>query len=240
MRPNIFIRDEFIAKVNISEDTLKEWEKKNLIKPVGYTDTQIPVYSESSIEKVTHIQNLMGLGYGLEEIKKIVKKVGLPKVNNDHNDHTKYDEYLTVGSLAERVGVSPRTLKHWEDKGIIEPEIRSEGGFRLYPEVYVYLCNLIIDLQLFGYSLEEIKVISNYFRDLRTIQKNSEALPKTDVVAKLEAMLKEINVLYNKMALLKEGIQRWDDLLKKRKKEIVNLKNQIQKKVESNEGEKNE
>ena len=137
MRPNIFIRDEFIPKVNISEDTLKEWEKKNLIKPVGYTDTQIPVYSESSIEKVTHIQNLMGLGYGLEEIKKIVKKVGLPKVNNDHNDHTKYDEYLTVGSLAERVGVSPRTLKHWEDKGIIEPEIRSEGGFRLYPEVYV-------------------------------------------------------------------------------------------------------
>ena len=110
--------------------------------------------------------------------EKIIKKVGLPAAAGDTKkkpaDKT---NYLTVGNLAEKLDVSPRTIKHWEEKGIIEADLRSQGGFRLYRDYYILLCNLIKDLQLFGYSLDEIKKVSDYFRTFIGIRDNPDELP---------------------------------------------------------------
>jgi DNA-binding transcriptional MerR regulator len=179
---------------------------------------------------------LAELGYDLEETQKIIKKVGLPQKKTGEKASSEKDRYLTVGDLAERSGVSPRTIKHWEDKGIIEPDMRSEGGFRLYSEAYIHLCQLIRDLQLFGYALEEIKGASGHFRDLMTVRAGMEALSKADVEAKLEAMLGDIQAFFEKMELLKEGIARWDKLLRKEKKDILNLKAKNQKRIGTPQG----
>jgi len=238
MKENVLILDEFIARVHITKKTLKEWEKLHLINPAGYTDNKIPLYLDNTINEVKHIQKLLELGYNLEDIQRIIKKIGLPSVSNGKVSQTKLGQYLTVGNLAERVGVSSRTIKYWEDKGIIEPDTRSEGGFRLYSEAYVYLCKLIKDLQLFGYTLEKIKSISDYFRDFLNFQKDFKLYSKAKVDRKLDSMLEEVQILFEKMNLLKEGIQRWEDLLKKKKKEILNLKNQNQKRSEKQKGSK--
>jgi len=229
MKKNLFILDEFCRKANVSKRLLQEWEKFRLIAPVGFTDDKIPLYSDSSIEKATNIQKLLELGYEMKDVQRIIKKIGMPKSSDKKESDMPSNQYLTVGNLADRIGVSPRTIKHWEDKGIIEPEMRSDGGFRLYPEVYVFLCKLIKDLQLFGYSLEEIKMISDHFRDFITIQNNLQSYKKTEIEAKLESMLQEIQMLFEKMKLFKEGIQRWGDLLNKKKKEILNLRLRIEK-----------
>ncbi|MGB7294041.1 MAG: MerR family transcriptional regulator [Candidatus Aminicenantales bacterium] len=224
MNKNIFTRDEFIAKFELEETSLREWERAKLLRPVGFTDDKAPLYSEEMTSRIAHIQKLTDLGYETEEIQKILKKVGLPKAVENKKRPEDPDQYLTIGNLAERVGLSPRTIKHWEDKGIIEPDMRSEGGFRLYSGVYIYLCELIRDLQLFGYTLEEIKERSDYFRYFLAIQENLEAFPKPEVTSKLDAMLMEIKALSDKMKLLDKGIRRWEDLLKKKRKEILGLK----------------
>ena len=102
--------------------------------------------------------------------------------------------------------------------------MRTEGGFRLYPESYVFLCQLIRDLQLFGYTLEEIKAVSDDVRDFLAIEADLDAFPRAEVETKLEAMLAAIEALHEKMKLLEEGVDRWEDLLKKKKKEILGLK----------------
>lgn len=240
MNKSIFTRDELVAKVNISAKTLREWEKLKLLKPAGFTEDKIPLYAEEVVEKIGPIQRLTELGYEPEEIQKIIKKVGLPKAVQKKDKAKGADQYLTVGDLAERVGLSPRTIKHWEDKGIIEPDMRSEGGFRLYSNAYIYLCKLIKDLQIFGYTLEEVKDISDYFRDFLAIQDNLESYPQAEVSRKLDAMLSEIKVFLDKMDLLKEGIERWEDLLKKKRKEISNLRSKNQKRAEKSKGDENE
>ncbi len=229
MNKKIFTRDEFIAKFELREAALQEWERAKLLKPVGFTDDKVPLYSEEMMARISHIQKLTDLGYGTEEIQKILKKVGLPKTVEKKRKPKDSDDYLTIGNLAERVGLSPRTIKHWEDKGIIEPDMRSEGGFRLYSGVYIYLCELIRDLQLFGYTLEDIKKASDYFRYFLTIQENLDAFPKAEVSSRLDDMLAEIKVLFDKMNLLEKGIRRWEDLMKKKKKEILELKHKNQK-----------
>lgn len=229
MNKDVFTRDEFIARFALREATLREWEKARLLRPVGFTDDKVPLYSEEMMVRIASIQKLTDLGYGTEEIQKIIKKVGLPKSAGKKRRAKNSDPYLTIGNLAERVGLSPRTIKHWEDKGIIEPDMRSEGGFRLYSGVYIYLCELIRDLQLFGYTLEDIKKISDHFRYFLAVRENLDAFPKGEVSNRLEAMLAGTKVLAEKMSLLQKGIKRWEDLLKKKKKEILDLKSKNQK-----------
>lgn len=246
MTKNFLIRNEFIEKAKISEKVLKEWETFKIIKPVGFTEDNLPFYSPQAVEQVNNVKKLLDMGYMVEDIQKILKKVGLPKNSGDSEKSARLKKHLTIGGLAERVGVSARTIKHWEDKGIIEPDMRSEGGFRLYSQVFVYLCNLIKDLQLFGYSLEQIKTISDYFREFLEINKNIETYPGEETEKKLEAMLTAIEELRAKMNLLKEGISRWEELISKKKKEINNLKKRNQKREkpkkeeEENKGENHE
>jgi len=229
MRNSIYTRDEFLARFEFTESSFKEWEELKLVKPAGFTDDKVPLYAGETAEKARHIQRLAELGYKLDEIEKIMKKVGLPKAAEKKRKPDDPDQYLTIGNLAERVGLSPRTIKHWEDKGIIEPDMRSEGGFRLYSGVYVYLCELVRDLQLFGYTLEEIKSASDHFRYFLGLQENLEPFPKAEVSTRLDAMLTDIKLLFDKMDLLEKGIKRWEDLLKKKRKEILDLKNKNQK-----------
>jgi hypothetical protein len=99
---------------------------------------------------------------------------------------------------------------------------------------------LIKDLQLFGYSLEEIKVISDLFRDYVAINNNLNVYSREENARKLDEMLEKIQILFEKMRLLKEGIDRWEDLLRKKKKEVMSLIEQNQKRARKNERKKNE
>jgi DNA-binding transcriptional MerR regulator len=236
MDKDIFTSTELVSRTGVSEEILGCWIKDKLVRPAGFTDNRTPLFSEETVARLQNILKLQELGYELDEIQKIMKKFGLPRTQHKRSGKSDLEQYLTVGSLAEMAGVSPRTIKHWEDKGIIEPDMRSEGGFRLYSKGYVHLCKLIQDLQLFGYTLEEIKAISDYFRDFLGFQERLESFDKNEVAAKLEAMLAGVQALYDKMRLFREGMERWEDLMKKKKKEILNLKGKNQKRPGMSEG----
>jgi DNA-binding transcriptional MerR regulator len=224
MNKIILDREKLKARLEITEDMLRDWEQMKLLKPDGMTHDNLPMYSKHTVETGIHIKNLLDLGYGVTDVRRIIKKVGLPKLEIAQDKQARLREFLTVGDLAERVGVSPRAIKHWEDKGIVEPDMRSEGGFRLYSENYIYLCQLIRDLQLFGYSLEEIKDISDHFRDFLTIREHLQTYPKEGTEEKLNEMLRKIQIFFDKMELYKEGQQRGEELLRKNKREIMSLR----------------
>jgi DNA-binding transcriptional MerR regulator len=223
MNKDVLTLQDLAAGAGIPAERVAEWTKAKLLKPDGYGENKAPLFSAAGLEQVLLVQRLADLGYGTEAILKIVKKVGLPHDGHGRKKAAGKDRYLTVGNLAERSGVSPRTIKHWEDKGIIVPDMRTEGGFRLYSGSYVFLCQLIRDLQLFGYSLEEVRAVSDDVRTLLAIEADPEAYPEAEVEKRLAAMLEAIRDLGDKMKLLEEGIERWRDLLKKKKKDIVAL-----------------
>lgn len=240
MQKSIYEKDELLKKVAINDTDLNNWERLKLVSPVGYSDEKVPLYSGDMVEKIIHIKRLLDFGYGLGEIQKIIKKVGLPTKVNENTKQNGEQDYITVGQLAEQIGVSPRTIKHWEDKGIIEPDMRSEGGFRLYSRNFVFLCELIRDLQLFGYSLEEIKVVSDLFKDYLTICEHLNDYSCEEVSQKIDLMSAEVKTLFEKINLLKKGIQRWEDLLKKKKKEIATLQSRNKKRLKTEEKPDNE
>ncbi|MFC2155152.1 MerR family transcriptional regulator [Acidobacteriota bacterium] len=238
MANSFLARKELIEKSRISEKVLNEWEEIRIVKPAVFTEDKIPFYTQQTIDHINKIRKFVEIGYTLEEIQRILKKVGLPKHSEEYGNSNKLKKHLTIGGLAERVGVSTRTIKHWEDKGIIEADMRSDGGFRLYSEIYVYLCNLVKDLQLFGYTLEEIKNISYLFRTFLTIEKEINAYSVEETEKELDTMCREIETLNLRMNLFKQGIQRWEELISKKTKEINALKKKNQKREQGKKGEK--
>ncbi|WGS48269.1 MerR family transcriptional regulator [Paraburkholderia sp. D15] len=62
---------------------------------------------------------------------------------------------LTVRDAAERLGVTPRTLKYYEERGLASPT-RSEGRYRLYDEDDLKRFGRILRLRSLGFSLQGI------------------------------------------------------------------------------------
>jgi DNA-binding transcriptional MerR regulator len=65
-------------------------------------------------------------------------------------------ERFRVGDLAERVGLSVRTLHHWDEVGLFRPSERTEAGHRLYSEADLSRLQRILSLRQLGLSLAEI------------------------------------------------------------------------------------
>ncbi|MFA5605729.1 MAG: MerR family transcriptional regulator [Leucobacter sp.] len=65
-------------------------------------------------------------------------------------------EMMHIGELAERTGLSLRTIRHYDEIGLLTPSGRSEGGFRLYTEEDHDRLMLIRRMKPLGYSLEQM------------------------------------------------------------------------------------
>lgn len=64
---------------------------------------------------------------------------------------------MHIGEVAERVGLSLRTIRYYEEIGLISPSARSQGGFRLYLEADVARLQLVKDMKPLGFSLDEMR-----------------------------------------------------------------------------------
>lgn len=83
---------------------------------------------------------------------------------------------LQVGAVADRLGLSVRTLHHWEEKGLVTPSHRSTGGFRLYTESDIERLLLIRRMKPLGFSLEEMRELLDAFATLADDPSDAVAL----------------------------------------------------------------
>ena len=68
---------------------------------------------------------------------------------------------LRIGELAERVGVTPRTIRYYEELGLLGGGERAKGAHRLYTEADVARLSELIRLRdLLGLSLEELVMLA--------------------------------------------------------------------------------
>jgi DNA-binding transcriptional MerR regulator len=78
------------------------------------------------------------------------------------------DDTFHIGEVADRTGLSLRTLRHWEEMGLVTPTGRSDGGFRLYGEEDVQRVLLARALKPADFSLDELQEVLRLRDDLAT------------------------------------------------------------------------
>lgn len=65
--------------------------------------------------------------------------------------------YMTAGAAAKKMGVTVRTLQHYDREGLLPPSAISEGGRRLYTDKDIIRLHQILSLKHLGFSLDDIR-----------------------------------------------------------------------------------
>jgi DNA-binding transcriptional MerR regulator len=66
-------------------------------------------------------------------------------------------EHMQIGEVAERTGLSLRTIRRYEEVGLVTPATRSQGGFRLYTAADLRRLGLIRQMKALGFRLDEMR-----------------------------------------------------------------------------------
>ena len=64
---------------------------------------------------------------------------------------------MQIGEVATRTELSLRTIRHYEETGLVVPSTRSQGGFRLYTETDVQRLMVIRRMKPLGFTLEQMR-----------------------------------------------------------------------------------
>lgn len=104
------------------------------------------------------------------------------------------DDYFTVGEVARMFGVTVRTLHHWESQGLLVPEERSGGNYRLYGPEECQRVEQILIYRATGMPLAEIRaVLSDAHSHIDHLQHQRAALLARR--AQLDAMVDAVDEL---------------------------------------------
>ena len=115
------------------------------------------------------------------------------------------EPYLQIGEVAERTSVTQRTLRFYEEKGLLKPPTRMEGGFRLYSEADIQRVERIKRLQqLLGFSLAEIKEMVE--AEEVKLQLRAEYRPDAALPQKRAQLLKAIEVTERQHRLIGQKV----------------------------------
>jgi len=104
------------------------------------------------------------------------------------------DELLAIPRLAERVGVTPRVLRYWEEQGLISPT-REHGKLRYSPRD-VAIAGLIRRLLEAGAGIDGIRMLKRQAE--RDIRRNSGAGDETALTEEA------LRILYQRKAFREE------------------------------------
>lgn len=64
-----------------------------------------------------------------------------------------------IGEVATEVGLSLRTIRHYEEVDLVPPSGRTSGGFRLYTDDDIERLRLVKDLKPLQFSLDEVRQV---------------------------------------------------------------------------------
>lgn len=132
----------------------------------------------------------------------------------------KEEKFIQIGELAKKTKVTPRTIKHYEEKGLIKAFKKTQGGFRLYQNDKVKLVERIRQLKKVGFSLREVKEIeeiNGIVEEQNILEKvNEKELNK--MITFLQFQLEKTEERLNETIKVKRGLEEVIKFLEKRKK----------------------
>lgn len=121
------------------------------------------------------------------------------------------EAYLQIGEVAERTGVTQRTLRFYEEKGLLPPPTRMDGGFRLYSEEDVRRVTHIRRLQnLLGLTLAEIKEMVEAQEMLREL--TAQYRPDWDIAEKRRQLQKAIDVVTRQHGIVSQKAEQMSEM----------------------------
>ena len=107
---------------------------------------------------------------------------------------------MTVSRAARRAGLTPKAVRLYESKGLLDPTPRTEAGYRLYREQDVEVLRFVRQARALGLNLADI-------REIIDLQRH-DAQPCGHVLGIVDTRLKEVDRALQDLRALRRALQR--------------------------------
>src|SRR5206468_11702051 len=116
-----------------------------------------------------------------------------------------------IGELAAKVGLTERTLRYYEERGLLDSVKRLDGGQRMYTDDDVRRLKFIQKLKVLGLSLAEMQELETLYSRHHT---NARVLPR--LIELLDAHLSTVSQRLGELTALRDEIRSYRQHVMKR------------------------
>lgn len=109
-----------------------------------------------------------------------------------------------IGELAKLADVTPDTIRYYEKQQMMDHEVRTEGGFRLYSESDLQRLKFIRYAKQLGFTLETV-------RELLSIRVDPEHHTCQESKSIVQSRLREVESKIKELQHMKRSLQRLND-----------------------------
>ena len=118
------------------------------------------------------------------------------------------DKLYTAGEIAKLTGVSLRTIRFYDEKGVLKPVSHSEAGYRYYDRDSVGRLQRILVLKYLGFYLQQIDEMTKNYEDIEP-QLSQQKFLLLQRKKQLEEIITTIEIMEKSY-----GEDKWDYLLR--------------------------
>ena len=119
-----------------------------------------------------------------------------------------------IGELAAKVGVTERTIRYYEERGLLESVKRLDGGQRVYTDDDIRRLKFIQKLKVLGLSLAEMQELETLYGRHHT---NAKVLPR--LIELLDSHLATVSERLGELGALRDEIRSYRQHVTKRLEE---------------------
>ncbi|MGO9015966.1 MAG: MerR family transcriptional regulator [Dissulfurispiraceae bacterium] len=104
------------------------------------------------------------------------------------------DDCIQISDLAKMLRITTRTIRLYEQMGLVNPPKRTEGGIRLYEQADIRRFKMVLKVKALGLSLQEIKELADIY--------NREQLPEKIMPRLIELLNSHIDKIKKRIGQL--------------------------------------
>ena len=124
------------------------------------------------------------------------------------------DEYMQISDLAKALHITTRTIRLYEQMGLVEPPKRTEGGIRVYEKDDIKRFKFVLKVKALGLSLQEMKELADIY--------SQEQLPEKIMPRLVELLNSHLDTIRKRVAQL-QSLEKDITAYKQRLHEFYNL-----------------
>jgi DNA-binding transcriptional MerR regulator len=106
-----------------------------------------------------------------------------------------------IGEVADRIGLSLRPIRYYEEVGLVTPSGRTQGGFRLYTDDDIERLRLIKQMKPLDFSLEDMRSL------LTLLDRLAAADPGDDQDELLDRLMFHVEAVGQRCATLRAQLE---------------------------------
>jgi len=112
-------------------------------------------------------------------------------------------EIMNISQAAKLTGLTAKSIRLYEEKGLIRAPVREDNGYRAYSHIHIEELQLIARAKRVGFSLEECKSLVNLAND--------PTRKSAAVRAKAQEKLIQVKAKLKELEQIKQQLEHWID-----------------------------